>query len=474
MIKKHIFFPLVVLWILVSFFPGDVLAASGGQAGTIFRLPQYEKLVLKNGLTVFLMEQHEVPLVFVSAVVPSGAMKDNDKYGLAYLTAEALLFGTKSYSKSQIEEKLDFLGASYFTNVDADVAQLSASFAKKDLDTIIPILKEILADPIFDENEFAKRKKRLMLELEQEKEFPEAVIKSYFNKFLFGDHGYGNPVGGTKGTVSTITNEDLKAFYRANYKPAESAVAIVGDFNISQVKKMVRKWFGDWKARDGNGPEKVVDKPLPTFTKSRVLLVNKDDATETRFYIGSLGIRRNNPDYVAIEVINTILGGRFTSWLNDELRVNAGLTYGARSLFDAARLAGTFTLRSYTRTERTIEALDLAVQVLERLHKQGIDAATLASAQNYIKGQYPPMFERAGALANLLTDMFIYEFNETFINDFQKNVDSLTLDKAKVIIEKYFPRENLQFVLIGKASEIRDKVKKYGEVTEKEIRAEGF
>ncbi|HLP60173.1 MAG TPA: pitrilysin family protein [Candidatus Deferrimicrobium sp.] len=474
MIKKHIFFLLAVLWILVSFFPGDVLAASSGQAGTVFRLPQYEKLVLKNGLTVFLMEQHEVPLVFVSAVVPSGAIKDNDKYGLAYLTAEALLFGTKSYSKSQIEEKLDFLGASYFTNVDADVAQLSASFAKKDLDTIIPILKDILADPIFDENEFAKRKKRLMLELEQEKEFPEAVIKSYFNKFLFGDHGYGNPVGGTKGTVSTITNEDLKAFYRANYKPAESAVAIVGDFNISQVKKMVRKWFGDWKARDGNGPEKVVDKPLPTFTKSRVLLVNKDDATETRFYIGSLGIRRNNPDYVAIEVINTILGGRFTSWLNDELRVNAGLTYGARSLFDAARLAGTFTLRSYTRTERTIEALDLAVQVLERLHKQGIDAATLASAQNYIKGQYPPMFERAGALANLLTDMFIYEFNETFINDFQKNVDSLTLDKAKVIIEKYFPRENLQFVLIGKASEIRDKVKKYGEVTEKEIRAEGF
>ncbi|HLP46615.1 MAG TPA: pitrilysin family protein [Candidatus Kapabacteria bacterium] len=474
MIKKHIFFLLAVLWILVSFFPGDVLAASSGQAGTVFRLPQYEKLVLKNGLTVFLMEQHEVPLVFVSAVVPSGAIKDNDKYGLACLTAEALLFGTKSYSKSQIEEKLDFLGASYFTNVDADVAQLSASFAKKDLDTVIPILKEILADPIFDEKEFAKRKKRLLLELEQEKEFPEAVIESYFNKFLFGDHGYGNPVGGTKGTVSTITNEDLKKFYRANYKPAESAVAIVGDFNISQVKKMVRKWFGDWKATDGNSSEKVVDKPLPTFAKSRVLLVNKDDATETRFYIGSLGIRRNNPDYVAIEVINTILGGRFTSWLNDELRVNAGLTYGARSLFDAARLAGTFTLRSYTRTERTIEALDLAVQVLERLHKQGIDAATLASAQNYIKGQYPPMFERAGALANLLTDMFIYEFNETFINDFQKNVDSLTLDKAKVIIEKYFPRENLQFVLIGKASEIRDKVKKYGEVTEKEIRAEGF
>jgi predicted Zn-dependent peptidase len=249
---------------------------------------------------------------------------------------------------------------------------------------------------------------------------------------------------------------------------------VVGDFKIPQVKKVVEKWFGGWKAKAGEASEKIMEKPLPTFDKSRVLLVNKDDATETRFRIGAFGIKRSNPDYVAIQVINTILGGRFTSWLNDELRVNAGLTYGARSFFDAYKASGTFFVSSYTRTERTIEALDLAVQVLERLHVKGVDAETLASAQNYIKGQYPPRFERGGTLANLLTDMFIYGFDESFINDFQKNVESLTVDKAKEIIGKYFPTNNLQIVLIGKGSEIRDKVKKYGDVTEKEIKAEGF
>lgn len=476
--KKQITYLFVVLWLLVSFFAGDMLAssssASAGQVETTFRLPQYEKFVMKNGLTVYLMEQHEVPLVYVSFAAPAGAVKDNDKNGLAFLTAEALLFGTKSYTKTQLEEKLDFLGASYFTGIDPEMAHLAASFAGKDTDTVMPMVKEIITEPIFDEKEFDKRKTRLMLELEKSKEIPGQVMESYFNKFLFGEQGYGNPLGGTKGTVSAITNEDLKKFYQANYVPAESVIAIVGDFKTPQMKKVVEKWFGGWKAKGGEGSPGAAEKPLPAFAKSRVLLVNKDDATETRFRIGALGIKRSNPDYVAIEVINTIFGGRFTSWLNDELRVNAGLTYRAGSYFEKFKTSGTFYVSSYTRTDRTIEALDLAVQVLERLHVKGVDAETLASAQNYIKGQYPPEFETPSDLANLLTDMFIYGFDESFINDFQKNVEGVTVEKAKEIIRKYFPRENLQFVLIGKGSEIRDKVNKYGEVTEKEIKAEGF
>lgn len=478
MIKKYVLFLFGVLWIFVSFFAGNIFAASAaGHTETTFRLPPYEKFVLKNGLTVFLMEQHEVPLIYFSAAAPAGAVKDNNKYGLAFFTADALLFGTKSYTKSQIEEELDFLGASYSTEVKADMTKISASFAKKDLDTVLPILKEIIVDPIFDEKEFDKRKKRLLLELEQQKEVPEDAIGAYYYKFLFDGHSYGNPVGGTKGSVSTFTNEDLKKFYRDNYNPAESVVAIVGDFKISQMKKLIEKWFGGWKAvvkMVKAGSEKVTEKPLPTFDKSRVLLVNKDDATETRFFIGSLGIRRNNPDYVAIDVINTIFGGRFTSWINEALRINAGLTYGAESIFDVFKTSGSFIIKSYTRTDRTGEALDLVVQVLKRLHEKGVDAETLASAQNYMKGVFPMMYETAGELASLLVDMFIYAFDESYINNFQKNVDSMTVDKAKEIIEKYFPKGNLQFVLIGKASEIRDKVKKYGEVIEKEIKADGF
>ncbi|MCP4216591.1 MAG: insulinase family protein, partial [bacterium] len=156
------------------------------------------------------------------------------------------------------------------------------------------------------------------------------------------------------------------------------------------------------------------------------------------------------------------------------LRVNAGLTYGARSRFSNYKDGGTFLMASFTATATTYQAIDLALECLMKLHNQGVDAKTLESAKNYVKGQYPPRYERASALANLLTDMFTYGFDESFINDFQKNVDMMTVDKAKEIIKKYFPKDNLQFVMIGKASEIKKKAKKYGEVTIKEIKSDGF
>jgi predicted Zn-dependent peptidase len=456
---------IALLWAVVVPGGSNLYAAS-------FKLPDYEKFTLKNGLTVYLMEQHEVPLIYVSAVFPAGAVKDGSNHGLASLTAEALLLGTKSYTKTQLEEKLDFLGASYSTSASLESARVAMSFVNSDLDKVFPILKEIILYPTFDQKEFDKRKKRLLLELEQDKERPSAVIYSYYTKFIYGGHVYGNPVSGFKAAVEKLTAMDAKAFYMANYKPAESAVAIVGDFKIPVMKKRVKQLFNGWKNK---GPSASVPAtPLPVFDKNRVLLVNKNDSRETRFLIGGLGIKRSNPDYVAIQVINTILGGRFTSWLNDELRVNAGLTYGARSSFRTYKNSGIFAVSSFTKTATTIDAIDLALEVLDRLHQKGIDQKTLDSAKNYIKGQYPPRYETSGRLASLLTSMFVYDFDESYINDFQKNVDSMTMERAKEIIEKYFPKKNLQFVLIGKASEIKDKVKKYGEITEKDIKTDGF
>jgi predicted Zn-dependent peptidase len=213
---------------------------------------------------------------------------------------------------------------------------------------------------------------------------------------------------------------------------------------------------------------------LPVHDKSRVLLVNKDDSHETTFYIGQYGITRSNPDYIPIQVINTILGGRFTSWLNAALRINSGLTYGAGSYFNPYKTSGTFIISSFTETSTTIEAIDMALKVLDSLHTKGLNEETLSSAKNYLKGQFPPDYETSGDLASLLVRMFFYNISDAFINDFQKNVDELTVQKANEIIRTYFPKENLQFVLIGKTAELKDKVSKYGEVIEKEIKDVGF
>lgn len=436
-----------------------------------FKLPPYQKFTLKNGLTVYLMEQHEVPIISVSAILPAGAIYDGEKSGLASLTATALKHGTKNYNKEKLDNELDFLGASINSFASKESAGLSARMAAKDKDKVMLLLKEIMLEPVFDSTEFGKEKKRLLVSLEQQKESPRSVIGSYFDKFLYGEHVYGNIQQGKISTITPLTPKDVKQFYADNYRPDGAAIAIAGDFNPAEMKALVTNLFSGWKK--GSKPQaNPAAQPISKPTKQQVLLINKDDAKETTFYIGAPGISRNNPDFVAVDVINTLFGGRFTSMLNDELRVNTGLTYGANSRFSALKNGGSFVISTFTAGKTTEPAIDKAIEVLNKLHKDGIDEKSLTSARNYVKGQFPPRYETAGQLAGLMTQMFWYNFDESFINNFEKNVDGLTLDKAKEIIAKYFPRDKLQFVLVGKSADIKKIAEKYGPVTEVQIKEE--
>lgn len=448
------------------------LTTLSASAQNNFKVPKYEKFKLKNGLTVYLMEQHEVPLINVSAVFDAGSINDGDQYGLASLTADAVVFGTQKYTKSQIEEITDYVGANLSTAAGKEGASVRSSFAVKDQDKLFDVIQQVIMYPVFDATEFDKHKQRTLLELAQAKESPRSVIGNYFNGFVFDKHPYATPTGGTKSSVDKITVQDVKKFYQSNYTTGKGAIAVVGDFKTADMKKRITTLFGDWKTAEARMVKRVV--PELNFDKSRVLLVNKDDARETTFYIGGKGIPYSSPDYIPVLVINTVLGGRFTSWLNDALRVNSGLTYGASSRFSRYKMAGTFVISTFTKNSTTVPAVDMALDVLDSLHKTGIDDKVLASAKAYVKGDFPPDYESSGALAGLLTDMFIYNFDENFINTFQAKVDGLTTGQAKSIIEQYFPKDKLQFVMVGKASEIKEQVKKYGEVSEKQIKADGY
>lgn len=448
------------------------LLAFRSSAQNNFKVPPYEKFKLKNGLTVYLMEQHEVPLIYASVVFDAGSVQDGDRHGLANLTAEALLFGTEKYTKEQIEEMTDYVGANLNTSAGKEGAHVSMSFAAKDADKMFAILQQVLTAPVFEASEFEKHKQRTLLQLTQQKESPRAVIGNYFNKFLFAQHPYASPTDGTASTIEKIRPQDARAFYEKYYTTDRAAIAIVGDFKTADMKKRITDLLGGWKT--GKSPAAQIASPSLNFATNRVLLVNKPDARETTFLIGGPGIPYDNPDYVPIMVVNTILGGRFTSWLNDALRVNSGLTYGAGSRFNRLKRGGTFYISTFTKNSTTVPAIDMALNVLDSLHYTGLNEDILASAKAYVKGDFPPNYESSGALANLLTDMFVYGFDESFINTFQSKVDGLTVLQANDIIKRYFPKNNLQIVLIGKADEIREQVKKYGPLTEKEIKDEGF
>jgi predicted Zn-dependent peptidase len=437
------------------------------QDSASFTLPPYQKIVLKNGLTVYLMEQHEVPMVYVSAVLPAGAVFDKTGSGLASLTASMLLNGTKRMSKKQLEEELDFRGAEVATYATKETAGLSAGFAAKDSEKVLELIRDVLLTPAFSPQEFEKEKKLLLAQLEQDRESPRNVIDDYFDEVVYGNHVYANWSSGRAASVSKITVADVQRFYKAYYMPNGAAIAIAGDFNTAAMQKKIADLFTPWIK--GTAAANTITNPAPPAV-GRVLLVNKEDARETTFMIGGAGVPRNHPDYVAMEVVNTVFGGRFTSWLNDELRVNTGLTYGAGSGFTRLKNGGTFQISTFTASENTEAAIDKALDVLNRLHTAGIDSQTLVSAKNYVKGGFPPRYETARQLAALLTQMFWYGFDESFINTFQAAVDRLTVAKTKEVVATHFPKTNLQFVLVGKSSDIKKLAAKYGPVTEVQLK----
>ena len=442
------------------------LAIAGG-----YSLPKHEKAVLDNGLTVVLMEQHEVPLIDLRVIIGGGAMVDGQLSGLAGLTAEALRFGAGDLDKQELDHQFDFIGAQVSSGAGHEYNQLRASFAVRDLDTMLPILGDMLRRPTFDADEFAKYQRRQVAQLSQQKESPRAVINNYFHKLLLDDHPYAAAPEGDATSVEKATRNDLVGYHQTWYQPQNTIICVVGDFKAGDMKKRLEAIFSDWDRGDSAVPAVGT---LPTPDEARVLLVDKADAGESTFYIGGAGVAVTNPDRVGLQVINTILGGRFTSWLNDELRVNAGLTYGARSTFQSYGQGGLFRISTFTRTATTVEAIDLALKTYGRLWEKGIDEETLASAKAYVKGQFPPRYETSGQLAGLLGQMYFYGYGESYINDFEANVNNLTVAETKRLIADYFPRENLQFVIIGKADDIREQVKQYGKLTEVSIQANGF
>ncbi len=436
-----------------------------------FNLPQYEKITLKNGLTVYLMEQHEVPLIDIQVVTKAGAINDGLSYGLAMLTGDALSYGSAGLSKQEIEDLFAFQGAQFYSNVGSESSSTILSISNKDTDKLMPVFRDIILQPNFDEVEFGKEKKRYIDQLKQSRDQPSSIIANVFNKMYYQDHPYGNPVSGDMTSIEKISLEQIKMFYKQYYVANNSALIVVGDFKTRHMKKLVKKLFSKWESRD---QAKSNLKEVMAPEQSNVWIVNKSDANETTFMIGGKGLAANHPDTIANQVINTILGDRFTSWLNDELRINSGLTYGARSRFQSQSQAGNFVISTYTKNSSTFEAIDLALKTYHRLWEKGIDKKTLESAKSYVKGQFPPRYETSGQLARLLATMWSLNLDDAYINDFQKNVDSLTVEKANKIAKANFPKDALQFLLIGRSEDIKEKAKEYGAVKEFDIKTFAF
>jgi len=455
----------LTLTMTVFFFASSV----GAQT---LHMPPHEKYVLKNGLTVLLLEKHGVPMINVFALLKTGSAADPPgQSGLASITAGLLRKGTKSRTAQQFAADLDYIGGEFEAEAGADFSSVAAEFLTKDLERGLGLFSDALLHPTFPQAEVDKLLAQSVDAVRGAKDDPQQVLGLYYNGYLYGTHPYGRPAGGDEASLQRIKREAIVKFYDGNYAPGNMLLAIAGEFNGSEMRKKLEETFGGWPAHAVAPPQIAA---IPPEKTKRLLVVNKDDATQTYFAIGNVGIARNDPDRVAIRVVNTIFGGRFTSELNEALRVESGYTYGASSFFDARKAPGPFGIFSFTKNETTIPAIDLAVQVLQKLHKNGVTDDQLRSAKSYIKGQFPPNIETSKQLAHILATYEFYGLGDDEINQLEARVDAVTPEIAKAVIQKHFPSENLVFVLIGKASAL-GAVEKYAEKRNAtEIAAPGF
>jgi predicted Zn-dependent peptidase len=269
---------------------------------------------------------------------------------------------------------------------------------------------------------------------------------------------------GSEASLAGITHRDIVDYYHAHFRADQLTLVVAGDVDSAWLKRAVAKAFSDWPR--SNRP--IATLPQPARIRERsVLLVDSPGSVQTYFWIGNVGVDRHYADRAALDLANTLYGGRFTSILNTELRVKSGLSYGARSGFTRGSVAAEFAIRSFAQTQDTGKALDLALQTLAQLKNGAVTAEMLDSARAYVLGQYPLDFETAMDWTVALGEIELYGLGAGYIEDYGAQLQSVTLPQMQSVIETAFPPpDEVAIVLIGDAAELREQVGRYGPITE--------
>ncbi|HLK19383.1 MAG TPA: pitrilysin family protein [Bryobacteraceae bacterium] len=438
------------------------------------RLPPYTRQVLSNGIVLDLMPRAGVPLVQFRIMVRGGVEAEPANLaGLAGVTAQLLRKGTSKRSADQFSQELDFLGGS-FQNFDSQlssVTTISGEFLKKDFDRGLDLMADAVLHPTFPEAEVRKTLAQRIDGAKSIKDNPQAAINSYFATYFFGPgHPYGHPADET--TLGRIQRQEIVDFHQRIYCGRNITVIVTGDFDGGTAAAKIRDAFSGAPAGE---IFEWAKSPRPA-APANLLLIDKPDATQTYFYIGQPGVDRASPDRVKLLLINTLFGGRFTSMLNEALRVQSGLTYGAACNLQRVRLPGSIIITTYTKTDTTEKAIDMALDVLKQLGEKGITAEQLASVKAYIKGTFPTQqLETTDQLSNVLADLELYGLNKGEIDDFFSSIDAATLVDINATAKKYYKPNHLTFVLLGNAAKIRQTAAKYApKVTEISVNKPGF
>ena len=413
------------------------------------KLPAIQKQRLSNGLAVWIVEHHEVPLAQINLIVRSGSAADPiGKYGVGSLTAAMLDEGAGTRSSLDLADAIEFLGANLSTASSFDASSIRMSVPVSKLAEALPLMSDIALRPSFPVSELDRLRKERLTGLLQARDNAGALIQLAFPRIVFGPtHRYGTSANGLPATIEALTVDDLKTFYRSHFRPDNATLLVVGDLAPATALPMLEKAFGNWKA-DGMAPL-VADVPnAPQLTKRQVYLVDKPEAAQSQIRIGWVGVSRSTPDYAVLEVLNTVLGGSFTSRLNQNLREKNGYAYGASSGFDMRLSAGPFLAAAGVQTDKTADALKEFFNELNGILTP-VPPDELAKARNYVALGFPGEFETTSDMARKLEELVIYNLPDTTFSDFVPSVTAVTAADLQRAAARFVQPERMAVVVVG-------------------------
>ena len=426
------------------------------------KLPAIAKQKLSNGLAVWIVEQHEVPLAQINLIVRSGSAADPiGKYGVGSLTSAMLDEGAGTRSALELADAIEFLGANLSTASTFDASAVRMSVPVSKLADALPLMGDVALRPTFPGAELERLRKERLTALLQARDNVASLVQLAFPRIVFGPtHRYGTPANGLPPAIEAFTPDDLKAFYGAHYRPDNSTLIVVGDVTPAAIAPALEKTFGGWKA-EGTASLVPAVPNAPQLSKRQVYIVDKPAAAQSQIRIGWVGVPRSTPEHATLDVLNTVLGGSFTSRLNQNLREEHGYAYGASSVFDMRLSAGPFLATAGVQTDKTADSIREFFNELNGI-LEPVPADELAKSKNYVALGFPGEFETTGDLARKLEELVVYSLPDTAFTSFVANVTALTAADLQKAAARFIQPDKMAVVVVGDRKLIEEPIRALG------------
>jgi zinc protease len=421
-------------------------------------LPVPEKFKLSNGLTVLYSERPGLPLVAANLVLHAGSgVNPVDRPGLASMTARMLQQGTTTRSALQIADRAADLGATLNSGAGTDTTGISTRSLSRSFPDALELLADVALHPSFPQSEIERVRSERLTGIVQEKDEPFSLATRVLDAALYGArHTYGYPDSGTTESIKTISRDDLEHFWKQNYFPDDAALVVTGNIKLAALKPLLEKQFGAWKP----GRPAPAAMGSPETTDAKLILVDRPGAPQTTLVCFSMGLARSTPDYAPVEVMNTDLGGLFSSRINMNLREAHGYTYGAFSFFSYHRAPGPFIATSDVRTDVTAPATTEVFNELKRMRDTQLTPAELMLSKDSIARSLPGRFERGTDAAGTFAELFTYDLPLDYYSTLPERINAVTIEQAQAVAQKYILPEKMIVLAVGDRAKVEEDMKK--------------